>query len=145
MGHPTTKMTYIRKKIRKNKDGTTKTYYSEVESVRVGKKIIQKHIRSLGTNPNVPNNFPLERIQFSYLTLRLMQGKLTPNDVFDILEKMGHQITRDTLEKIGIKYDFEKKTFFIYLFYQKKSKTSQQEDVRNVRKNSTHKKQLQGR
>jgi len=51
-----------------------------------------------------------------------MKGELTPNDVFEMLENMGHRIKRETLERIGIYYDFEKKTFSIYLFYQKKLK-----------------------
>ena len=43
---------YIRKFKRKNKDGTVKTYYAEVESVREGKKVVQRHIHSLGTDPD---------------------------------------------------------------------------------------------
>ena len=34
-----------------------------------------------------------------------------------MLEGMGHPVTRDSLERIGINYDFGKKTFYIYLFY----------------------------
>jgi hypothetical protein len=41
-------MTYIRKFTRKNKDGTIRTYYGEVESIRVGNKVVQRYIRSLG-------------------------------------------------------------------------------------------------
>jgi len=51
-----------------------------------------------------------------------MQGDLTQNKVFDMLEGMGHPVTRDSLERIGINYDFGKKTFCIYLFYPKNSK-----------------------
>ncbi|MBU4502323.1 MAG: hypothetical protein KKA79_07020 [Nanoarchaeota archaeon] len=138
-------MSFIKKITRKNKDGTTKEYYAEVESVRIGNKVRHRYIRSLGSNPNKPGNFPLERMQFSYLALRLMQGELTPKDVFDMLENMGHPFTRDTLEKMGIRYDFEKKTFSIYLFYHKKSKISLQKDVRSVRKKSTLKKQSKER
>jgi len=76
-------MTYIRKFKRKNKDGTIRTYYGEVESIRVGNKVVQKHIRSLGIDPNRPTNFPIEPVHFSYLALRLMQGDLTPNEVFE--------------------------------------------------------------
>jgi hypothetical protein len=36
---------FIRKIKRKNKDGTVKTYFAEVESVREGKKVHQKYIR----------------------------------------------------------------------------------------------------
>jgi hypothetical protein len=116
-------MTFIRKINRKNKDGTVKTYYAEVESVREGKKVHQQYIRSLGTDPTKPSNYPLQPVHFSYLTLRLMQGSLTPNDVFEMLDGMGTPVTRNELEGIGIYYDFEKKTFSIYLYYVKNSKS----------------------
>ena len=48
-----------------------------------------------------------------------MQGDLTPDEVFDRIEGMGHLIIRDSLECIGINYYFGKKTFYIYLFYLK--------------------------
>ena len=133
-------MSYIRKIIRRNKSGKIKVYYAEVESVRVGGKVIQRHIRSLGTNPSFPTNFPIGDVQFSYLAVRLMQGDLTPNEVFDMLEGMGHPVTRDSLERIGINYDFEKKTFCIYLFYPKNSKKSTT-DAPSVKKDSTSKEQ----
>jgi hypothetical protein len=129
-------MSYIRKITRRNKNGEIKVYYAEVESVRVGGKVVQRHIRSLGTNPSFPTNFPIENVQFSYLAVRLMQGDLTPNEVFDMLEGMGHPVTRDSLERIGINYNFEKKTFNIYLFYLKKSKKSTA-DAPSVKKDST--------
>jgi hypothetical protein len=115
-------MTYIRKYKRKNKDGTVKTYYAEVESVRKGKKVVQRYIRSLGTDLDNPTNYPLEPVHFSYLALRLMQGSLTPNDVFEMLEGMGEAVTKNDLESIGIRYDFGKKTFLIYLYHAKDSK-----------------------
>jgi hypothetical protein len=133
-------MSYIRKIIRRNKSGKIKVYYAEVESVRVGGKVIQRHIRSLGTNQSFPNNFPIGDVQFSYLAVRLMQGDLTPNEVFDMLEGMGHPVTRDSLERIGINYDFEKKTFCIYLFYPKNLKKSTT-DAPSVKKDSTSKEQ----
>jgi len=115
-------MTYTRKFQRKNKDGTVKTYYAEVESVREGGKVVQKYIRSMGTDPNSPTNFSLEPVHFSYLALRLIQGVLTPNDVFEMLEGMGQPVTKRDLESIGIHYDFGKKTFYIYLYYMKNSR-----------------------
>ena len=79
-------MSYIRKIIRHNKNGETKVYCAEVESVRVGGKVIQRHIRSIGTNPSFPTNFQIDNVQFSYLAVRLMQGDLTPDEVFDIMD-----------------------------------------------------------
>jgi hypothetical protein len=120
--HITTYMTYNRTFKRKNKDGTIKTYYAEVESVRVEGKVVQRYIRSLGTDPKNPTKVPIESVHFSYLALRLMQDALTPNDLFEMLEKMEQPIRKDDLARIGINYDFEKKTYSISLFYKKKSK-----------------------
>ncbi len=117
-------MSYIRRNIRHNKNGKTRVYYTEVESVRVDGKVIQRYIRSLGTDPLVPHNFPINNAQFSYLAIRLMQGDLSPTEFFDMIDDMGQPILRDSLERIGITYDFEKKTFSIYLYYPRNSKKS---------------------
>jgi hypothetical protein len=123
-------MPFTRTFKRKNKDGTIKTYYAEVESVRVGDKVFQRYVRSLGTDPEHPTNIPLESVHFSYLALRLMQDALTPNDLFEMLEKMGQSVKKEDLEKIGINYDFEKKTYSISLFYKKVSRSRTQTDAR---------------
>jgi hypothetical protein len=86
-----------------------KTYYAEVENHWINGKSVQKHIRSLGTDPEHPTNIPIEQVHFSYLALRLMQDALTPNDLFEMLENMGQPIKKEDLERIGINYDFEKK------------------------------------
>ena len=133
-------MTFTRKIQRKNKDGTIKTYYAEVESIREGNKVKQRYIRSLGSDPNAPTNFPLEPMHFSYLALRLMQGSLTANDVFEMLEGMGTPVTRNDLKSIGIHYDFGKKTFSIYLYYPKNSKSKS--DASDAGKDSRSIKQM---
>jgi hypothetical protein len=115
-------MPFTRTFKRKNKDGSIRTYFAEVESVRVGGKVVQKYVRSLGTDPKNPTTIPIEPIHFSYLLLRLMQNALTTNDIFEMLENMGQPIRKDDLAKIGINYDFEKKTYSISLSYKKKSK-----------------------
>ena len=115
-------MTYNRTFKRKNKDGTIKTYYAEVKSVRVKGKVVQQYIRSLGTDPKNPTKIPIEPVHFSYLALRLMQDGLTSKDLFDMIESMGQPIRKDDLARISINYDFEKKTYSISLFYKKKSK-----------------------
>jgi hypothetical protein len=130
---------FIREVKRKNKDGTVKTYYAEVESIREGNKVNQKYIRSLGTDPTKPSNYLLEPVHFSYLALRLMQGNLSPNDVFDMLDGMGAPVTRNELESIGIHYNFEKKTFSIYPYYAKNSKLKT--NAKSAEKNSTSEKQ----
>lgn len=117
-------MSFIRKNIRHNKNGKTRVYYTEVESVRIGGKVIQRYIRSLGSDPSVPTNFSINDAQFSYLAIRLMQGNLSPTELFDMVEDMGQPVLRDSLERIGITYNFEKKTFSIYLYYPRNSKKS---------------------
>ncbi len=109
-----------------------KTYYAEVENVWIDGKCVQRHIRSLGTDSDHPTNFKIEPVHFSYLALRLMQGDLTPNDVFELLEGMGKPVTRDQLERIGIYYDFGKKTFYIYLFPPRRRSRKSQSDVEDA-------------
>src|SRR3989304_9306070 len=94
----------------------------------------------MGTDPNSPTNFSLEPVHFSYLALRLIQGVLTPNDVFEMLEGMGQPVTKRDLESIGIHYDFGKKTFSIYLYYTKNSKSKT--DVLVAEKDSKSKKPM---
>lgn len=137
----TTFMSFNRTFKRKNKDGTIKTYYAEVESVRIGNKVVQHYVRPLGTDPEHPTNIPIEQVHFSYLALRLMQEALTPNDLFEMLENMGQPIKKEDLERIGINYDFEKKTYSISLFYRKKSRSRTKTDAkgaRNIQKPRPH-------
>jgi hypothetical protein len=134
-------MSFTRTFKRKNKDGTIKTYYAEVESVRIGNKVVQQYVRPLGTDPEHPTNIPIEQVHFSYLALRLMQEALTPNDLFEMLENMGQPIKKEDLERIGINYDFEKKTYSISLFYRKKSRSRTKTDARyakNIQKTRPH-------
>ena len=126
-------MSFTRTFKRKNKDGTIKTYYAEVESVRVEGKVVQRYVRSLGTDPGHPNNIPLEPVHFSFLALKLMQEALTPNDLFEMLEKMGQPVKKEELERIGINYDFVKKTYSISLFYKKISRSRTATDVKNAK------------
>ncbi len=98
-----------------------KTYYAEVENQWINGKCVQKHIRSLGTDPKNPTKIPIEPVHFSYLALRLMQDGLTSKDLFEMIENMGQPIRKDDLSRISINYDFEKKTYSISLFYKKKS------------------------
>jgi len=51
-----------------------------------------------------------------------MQGSLTPTDLFEMLESMGQPVKKEELKRLGIHYDFGKKTYSISLFYQNNSK-----------------------
>jgi len=88
-------MSYIREFKRKNKDGSVKTYYAEVEGIREGSKVRQRYIRGLGTDPNSLDNIPLNRVQFGFIATRLMQGDLSTDELFDMIERMGNHVDRE--------------------------------------------------
>ena len=121
-------MPYSRKVVRKNKNGTVVTYYEEVESHRVNGKVVQTHIRSLGRDKEKPDSFPVERVHFGYIATRLMQGDLSVNELFDMIEKMGHNVSRENLERIGLFYDFKKNSFSLSL-YRKRSSGKQKDAI----------------
>jgi len=108
--------------IRKIKHGNS-VYYAEVENKWVNGKVVQKHIRYLGKDPAAPpKKAEISDMGFGYLATMLMQKALTPNDVFEFLENQGIKVSKEELEKVGLFYDFEKKTFSVYLSYSKTSK-----------------------
>jgi hypothetical protein len=114
-------MSYLRKVVRKNKNGTVVTYYEEVESHRINGKVVQTHIRSLGKDKESPDSFPVERVHFGHIATRLMQGDLSPNELLDMIEKMGHHVSRENLERIGLNYNFKKNTFSLSLYRRRSS------------------------
>ena len=131
-------MTFIRKIKQRGK-----IYYAEVENQWIDGKCVQKHIRSLGTDPENPRNIPIEPTHFSYLSLRLMQGSLTPNDLFEMLENMGQPVRKEDLKRLGIHYDFEKKTYSISLYYKNTSKSKTKHNAKNAKKIQKHKQHTQ--
>lgn len=114
-------MSFIRKVVRKNRDGTTKIYYEEVESVRISGRVTQRHIRSLGTDPENPTTFGIDSVHFGYIATRLMQGDLSANELLDMVEGMGHSVPREDLEGIGIRYSIKKNDISISLYYARRS------------------------
>ena len=120
-------MTFIRK-IKKG----DKVYYQEVENKWINGKTVQKHIRYIGKDRENPDRIPLEKIQFGYIATRLMQGDLSPNELFDMIEKMGHHVNRENLEKIGLYYDFKKNSFSLTLY--RKRTSGKRKDVENAKK-----------
>ena len=128
-------MSFVRKIVKKNKDGSVKVYYAEVENVWVNGKPKQRHLRSLGTDPNNPNTIQIDRMHFGYIATRLMQGDLTANEVIELVEKMGNRIDAEDLEAIGIKYHFKKNEITLSIYQRKKSKM--RNSVGNARENSS--------
>lgn len=93
-------------------------YYAEVENERVDGKVVQRHIRYIGTNPNAPRKrFELKQLDLIKILELLSSNSLTPDDIFTILENSGHIVTRGKLKKIGVEYELLKKTISIYLRY----------------------------
>lgn len=108
--------------IRKIKRGNS-VYYAEVENKWINGKVVQRHIRYLGKDPEaLPKKAEISDVGFGYLATMLMQKALTPNDVFEFLENQGTKVSREELERIGLFYDFGKKTFSAYLYYRGTSK-----------------------
>ena len=98
-------------------------YFEEVESVRVNGKVRQRYIRYVGKTPDAPpTKFRLHPRNSAYLALQLAAGKLTPNDVFDILQEQGERFSRETLQRVGLVYAFGEKTSSLFLYYVRKSK-----------------------
>ena len=72
---------------------------------------MQKHIRYIGKDSDNPNNFPINVMHFGYIATRLMQGDLSPTELFDMIEKTGNHVNRENLERIGLFYNFKKTPF----------------------------------
>ena len=118
-------MTFIRK-IKKG----DKIYYQEVENKWVNGKTVQKHIRYIGRDKDNPDHIPIEKVHFGYIATRLMQGDLSPNELFDMIEKMGNHVNRENLERIGLFYDFKKNSFSLSLYRKRLSRN--QKDAENA-------------
>lgn len=119
-------------------------YYEEVESLRIQGKNKQIYRRYIGKDPNAPpNKFPLSPTQFGYLAIRLMEDKLSANDVFDLLEQQGQRFSKEALAKIGLLYSFGEKTFSLCL-YRPRSQGRKSATKLNPAPRSVHTKQGRG-
>ncbi|MHB1470334.1 MAG: hypothetical protein ACYCSA_04770 [Thermoplasmataceae archaeon] len=125
-------MSFIREINRKNKDGTVATYYAEVESYRINGKVRQRHLRSLGKDRDNPDSFHLDVMHFGYIATRLMQGDLSTDELFDMIESMGHRLNRENLERVGLFYNFKKNYFSLSLYRKRPSRN--RKDVKHVEK-----------
>jgi hypothetical protein len=80
--------------IRKIKQGD-KIRYAEVWNERKGKKVIQHHVRYLGSDPNdlsPPSSFDIEKVHFGYLAQLIMSDDLSAEDVYVMLDGMGESV-----------------------------------------------------
>jgi hypothetical protein len=101
-------MSHTRKFLRKNKDGSTKTYYADVDFPWVYGRVVQRYIRPVGTDSEKPSTIQMEPLHLGFIATKLMQGDLTPDELLDMLEGMGRKVLREELEAVGIRYSFKR-------------------------------------
>ncbi len=93
--------------IRKIKQGD-KIRYAEVWNERKGKKVIQHHVRYLGSDPNdlsPPSSFDIEKVHFGYLAQLILNEDLSAEDVYVMLDGMGESVERRDIKSIILRYD----------------------------------------
>ena len=87
------------------------------------KKVIQHHVRYLGSDPNNlpgPSSFDIEKIHFGYLAQLILSDTISADDVYLMLDGMGKSVKRKELKEIVIRYNIEeKKLAFVWCFGEK--------------------------
>ncbi len=113
--------------IRKIKQGD-KIRYAEVWNERKGKKVIQHHVRYLGSDPNdlsPPSSFDIEKVHFGYLAQLILSDNLSAEDVYVMLDGMGESVERRDIKSIILRYDLAlKKTRLQLVSPSKRSDTA---------------------
>ncbi len=123
--------------IRKIKQGD-KIRYAEVWNEREGKKIIQHHVRYLGSDPDnlpEPSSFEIEKLQFGYLAQLILSDSLSANDVYLMLDGMGKSIERKEIKQIILRYKLDEKKTQLQLIFLKKRNTK---DAIEYSQSNTH-------
>jgi len=117
--------------IREIKQGD-KIRYAEVWNERIGKKVIQHHVRYLGSDPTnlpEPSSFKIEKLQFGFLAQLILSDSLSANDIYIMLDGMGKSIERKEIKQIIFRYKLdEKKTVLQLIFHIKRKKNVAIED-----------------
>ena len=67
-----------------------------------------------------------------------MQGSLSPNDLFEMLENMGQPVKKADLKRLGIHYDFKKKRTLSPYFTRRTQNEELQEAKQLIRKFPQH-------
>ena len=117
--------------IRKIKQGD-KIRYAEVWNERQGKKVIQHHVRYLGSDPDNlpdPSSFDIETLHFGYLAQLILNDTLSADDIYLMLEGMDKPVKRKELKEIVIRYNIAEKKTRLHLVFQRKGKSSAQSVV----------------
>ena len=109
-----------------------KIRYAEVWNERRGKKVIQHHVRYLGSDPDNlpdPSSFDIEKIHFGYLAQLILSDTISADDVYLMLDGMGKPVKRKELKEIVIRYNIEGKKTRLHLVFRRKGKSSAQSVV----------------
>jgi len=117
--------------IRKIKQGD-KIRYAEVWNERQGKKVIQHHVRYLGSDPTNlpdPSSFDIEKVHFGYLAQLILSDALSADDVYLMLDGMGESVERKELKEIVIRHNISEKKTRLRIVFPKKEKNGAQSAV----------------
>jgi hypothetical protein len=117
--------------IRKIKQGD-KIRYAEVWNERQGKKVIQHHVRYLGSDPNnlpEPSSFNIEKIHFGYLAQLILSDTLSADDIYLMLDGMGKSVERKEIKEIVIRHNLDKKKTRLHLVFPRKRKIDAQSAI----------------
>ena len=129
--------------IRKIKQGD-KIRYAEVWNERRGNKVIQHHVRYLGSDPNnlpEPSSFNIEKIHFGYLAQLILSDTLSADDIYLMLDGMGKSVERKEIKDILIRYKLNEKKTRLHLVFPKKRKNDVQSVVEDTQSTTpTHEK-----
>ena len=120
--------------IRKIKQGD-KIRYAEVWNERRGKKVIQHHVRYLGSDPNnlpEPSSFNIEKIHIGYLAQLILSDTLSADDIYLMLDGMGKSVERKEIKDIVIRYKLNEKKTRLHLVFPKKRKNDVQSVVEDT-------------
>lgn len=94
-------------------------YYELVESYRDeegrGHTRVLRYLGKHKTPP--PDPVELSGLHFGVLAFQLMEGALTPEGVFDLLDTIGKRpASTPDLEAIGIRFDFSQKKLSLHFY-----------------------------
>jgi hypothetical protein len=117
--------------IRKIKQGD-KIRYAEVWNERRGKKVIQHHVRYLGSDPNNlpdPSSFNIEKIHFGYLAQLILSDTISADDIYLMLDGMGTSVERKEIKEIIVRHNLDEKKTRLRLVFPRKRKHDAQSAV----------------
>lgn len=112
--------------IRKIKQGNSNRYV-EVWNERKGKKVIQHHVRYLGSDPDnlpPPSSFDIEKVHFGYLAQLILGDTLCADDIYLMLEGMGKSVERRDIQAIILRHNLDRKKTRLRLVFPRKKDVS---------------------